>query len=95
MARTATITLDDKQYVIHALNMKELEEVAEIIGNGNANQFGVGRKILAVAMRRAEPKPEDFDTIEPLAEELSAATSALLQLSGLNINPQTAAPTVS
>lgn len=91
MGRTATITLDGKEYLVHAFNMRELQEVGEIIGNGSAHIVS-GMKILEIALRRAEPKV-DLDTLEPKMPELNAAIPEILKLSGIEAEvPQAAAP---
>ncbi len=91
MARTAKITLDGSEYLIHAFNVKELREVGGIIENG-ANLIDKGMNIVAVAMRRAEPKV-DFEALEPEMPEVNRATEVILSLSGIDIkNPPAAAP---
>ena len=63
MARTAQITLDDKVFTVHALNMGELDEVFELFDGPTRK---VARGVLAIAMRRAEPKLNGaFDALEP------------------------------
>ncbi len=92
MARTATIKLDDKEYTVHALNVNELQEVFEIIGNGNTSNIS-GLKVLSIAVRRAEPPIEDFGLLEPTTEELNEAGTTILKLSGIEIqNPPATAP---
>lgn len=88
--RTAKITLEGKEYTVHALNMKELQEVMRIINTEDSLVSGM--KILAIGLKRSEPIVEDFDALEPTIPELGKATAAILELSGLDVNPQVAAP---
>ncbi len=93
MARTAKIILDGKEYEVHAFNIRELQEVGELLGNGAANAPMLsGMKILSIALRRADPKIENADDIEPTVQELNDATTTILKLSGIEASPQTAAP---
>lgn len=77
--RSATITLGGTQYTVKPFNIGELEELEEILG-AERGQTG---KILAIALRRAEPKCEDILLIEPAPGEIKAAIVAIAELSGL------------
>ena len=80
MAREATITLDGTEFVVPALNIAQLQEVAEIINAGNAATSGFS--ILKIAMRRATPSP-DFEILGPTLDEIATAVEKMLKLSGL------------
>lgn len=89
--RTAEITLEGEKYKVHAFNMKELQELMDVLADGVPKEK-IGFQIVSIAMRRAEPKA-NFDEIEPLLGEIGEATTAILKLSGMEPqDPQTAAP---
>lgn len=90
--RTAEITLGGEKFTVHAFNMKELQEVMDVIGD-NTPREKMGFKIVEIAMRRSEPKT-NFEEIEPVLGEIGEATAAILKLAGMEPkeNPQTAAP---
>jgi len=75
MARTATIKLDDVEYVIRAFNIGELETIQRA-GND-------AWTVLKTALRRADPKVEQPDLIEPTPAELEAAFNTIMVLAGL------------
>lgn len=95
--KTAVITLDGKDYTVHKFNMGELREVTRILRDGGGG--GVRQEatfdIVAVALRRAEPKVEDSSSIETTLPELHAALITIMDLAGLERerapNPPTAA----
>jgi hypothetical protein len=90
--RTATITLEGVPYLVHAFNMRELQEVGQMLGNGTVPIVS-GMKIIGLAMQRSDPKCPNIDEIEPTINELNEATATILQLSGIEqTSPQTAAP---
>jgi hypothetical protein len=92
LGRTATVTLDDKEYTLHALNLGELQDVGSILKDGGEKEAVLVR-ILAIALKRAEPKVEDVNLIEPRIKELQKAVNTVLELSGFETqDPQTAAP---
>ena len=90
MARTAKITLDGAEYVVHALNIDQLERASEAF---NAPSTSVAFKVLRIAMERAEPKPNgSLESIEPTFEEINEAFRVIAELSGIKTeNPPVAA----
>lgn len=75
MARTATITLDGANYVIRAFNIGELEAIGKA---GNDAWI-----VLKTALKRAEPKVENADLIEPTPDELLVAFRIIMELAGM------------
>lgn len=75
MARTAQIILDGATYTIRAFNIGELETIGKA-----GNDAWV---VLKTALKRADPKVENADLIEPTPAELTAAFSTIMQLAGL------------
>lgn len=82
MSKTAKVTLAGIEYTVHAFNIGELEEIAELVG-GNATPGRVSFQVLKIALRRAEPKIEDPNAIEAEPEEIKAAFDGVLELAGL------------
>lgn len=80
MAKTATITLAGVDYTVHAFNIGELEELADIIeGPPKKAAF----QILRLAMKRAIPPVTDVNAIEAERDEISAAMEVITKLAGL------------
>lgn len=93
MARkTETVTLGGQDYIVHPLNIGELEELAGLMERETAG-LRVGIAILLVAFRRAEPPldKEAFMQVEATAKELQAASATVMRLSGMEqidpVNP--------
>lgn len=80
--KTAVITLDGQQYTVHRFNLGELEQVTQLMLAESPRQ-AIGFKMLAIALRRAQPKIENIELIEPEAEEVAAAVRVVLDLSGM------------
>ena len=89
MSKTAIITLGGVDYKIHAFNMAEMQEVAELTETTNRSTTF---KILAIALRRADPKVEAFDTIEASMDEINAAMAIINSLAGFRTAAATASP---
>ena len=75
MARTAQITLDGVDYLIKAFNIGELETIQRAGSDAWV--------VLKTALKRAEPKVENADLIEPTPAELEAAFNTIMVLAGL------------
>lgn len=83
MARTATIVLDAQPYVVHALNIGEIEQVQEAMSGPSGK---VAFIILAAALKRATPSVADdaqFRALEPTSTEIKDAVQAIMKLSGM------------
>ena len=80
MARSVTVQLDGIPFVVPALNIAQLQDVAEAISGTAPAITGFG--ILKIAMRRATPAP-DWDTLAPGLDEIGEAVQAILKMSGL------------
>ena len=91
--RTAVIRFGGEDYTIHAFNIGELERVTDILSE-DISGTKKGFAILRIAMERAEPKPPEFDTIEPEdMAEITDAANKILNLAGLRAeNPPQAVP---
>ncbi len=87
--RTAKITLDGEEFVIHAFKIGELEQLTEIFSS-KASGTSMSLMVLRLALLRAEPPVTDFDNMEPTLDEIAAASKAVLELAGLKaaVNPQ-------
>jgi len=91
MARTAVISLDGKEYTIHAFNIGELEEATVAFENERAR---VPYKVLRIALRRAEPQLNgSLEDIEPKAGEVLEAFRTIVELSGMNMAGKDENPT--
>jgi hypothetical protein len=87
MARDVMVTLDGQNYQVPALNIEQMEDVAEVL-QGPPQKAGFS--VLKIAMRRANPKP-DFSNMSPTFDEIGNAVKCILELSGLqqpDANPQ-------
>lgn len=80
MTRSVKVTLDGIEFEVPAMNVGQLEDVAET--TAGATVGNVGLKILRIAMRRSTPKP-DFETLAPTVDECGNAVRAIMELSGL------------
>lgn len=87
MAKTINITLGESSYAVPHLNMGQIEELSEIYEEpdyaSSARKFKTTKRIATLLLRRAEPKIEDFSTIECTTEELAVAIRSILAASGL------------
>jgi hypothetical protein len=88
MAKTTTITLGGENYTVHAFNIGELRRVTGLFnaanGVGTVDNVSAAFGILQIAMERAEPKPPDFNTLEPESlDEVIKASNAILELAGV------------
>ena len=81
MPKEARVTLDGNEYVIPALNLGQLEDIAKVITATGAGTSG-GLEILRIALRRATPKP-DFETFAPTFTQIGDVVKSVLELSGL------------
>lgn len=75
MSRTATITLDGTSYEIRPFNIGELEAIQRAGSDAWV--------VLKTALKRAVPKVENADLIEPTPTELTEAFSTIMTLAGL------------
>jgi hypothetical protein len=81
MSKTIVVKLGDTEYSVPKLNIGQLREVQKIILNDDRTV--VGFAILGVALRRADPKVEDIDTVEADVDDISKAVSEILIFAGL------------
>jgi hypothetical protein len=82
MAKTAKIMLGGTEYLIHAFNIGELEEIS-LLFKGDADA-SAAFNVLRMALRRAEPKVDDANAIElDSIDEVNAASVIILELAGL------------
>ncbi len=80
MSKTADIKLNGNTFTIHRFTIGEMERVTEAFqGPSHKVPFA----LLRIALERAEPKPDDVDGIEITADELRAASDAIIILAGL------------
>ncbi len=87
MSKTADIKLNGNTFTIHRFTIGEMERVTEAF-QGPAHR--VPFALLRIALERAEPKPDSVDNLEITADELRAASDAIIELAGLkqqNENP--------
>src|SRR5215470_16282290 len=92
MAKTAEIKIGETTYTFRAFNMREIRELAVLIQDEKIEAIDRSLGIMKIASRRAEPKIEDFDDLEPDGlGELHDIARKLLELAGIpvNENPQT------
>jgi hypothetical protein len=84
------VTINEVEYTIPALNVGQLESVAEIISGPPSNTAGL--YILKVALKRAQPSP-DMETFSPSFEQIGKIVQDVLAMSGLEqkVDPQQAA----
>lgn len=93
--RTAKIMLGGQEYVVHAFNIGELEQMAAIFASDIVPNTSRSFAILKLALLRAEPKVADVDAIEPdNLDEVIAASKVIMELAGLKAseNPPAEAP---
>jgi len=83
MGKTTKIRMNDVEYTIHALNMREIKEITQVFHEGGP---AMAIKIVEIALRRAEPKIENFDDFEPGCD-LGDIVKKALELSGLRTEP--------
>lgn len=83
MPREVKVSLGGTDYVVKALNIAQLEEMADLI-SGPITQT-VGIKILMLALKRATPQLSEINMEEfaPELPEIATAVEAILALSGL------------
>lgn len=92
MEREKKITLGGVNYTVQPFTIDQLEEVSELLGGGSING-ATSMKILKIALRNADPVISDPGTVRANLKEISAATEAVLELSGVDVqkNPPEAA----
>lgn len=88
MSKTASITLGDVAYTVPALNIGQLERVADAM-QGPAHRAGFA--VLRIAMERATPAV-DIGTVEASADEISKSAKAILEASGFTAPPEGSPP---
>lgn len=92
-AKTAKITLGEREYEIRALNIGELERVTELFDEG-VDPRKAAFSILRIGMERAVPQPEGgINAIEATSREIASAVEAIMRISGMEPpkeNPTTA-----
>lgn len=95
MAKTDTITLDDKEYTIHRFNLGELEDIADITAELSPRKAAFA--VLAMALKRADPVVADeaaFKALECTQDEITEAMTKIMKLSGMKLpNPAAASAT--
>lgn len=86
-----TITLGETKYEVPKMNIGQLEEVTEAF---ELPPIKRPFAILKIAMRRAEPKVDNFADLEAGNDEISVAIPAILKNSGFAqaASPNVAAP---
>lgn len=88
MPRNCSIRLDETEFTVPALNIAQLQNVAEIIASDSPSKGSFS--ILKVAMERATPTA-DWTALAPTLDEIADAIAAILKMSGLQkpeANPQ-------
>ena len=73
------VTLGGVGYSVPKLNIGQLREVTKAF---SGDKDDVSFAILAIALKRADPKPIDPMTIEADVLEIGAAVSAILEFAG-------------
>jgi hypothetical protein len=80
MTNTATITLAGVPYTVPRLNIAQHRKIATTRAE-TSDAFAY--VFIEVAMERADPKPANFDDLEPTLGEITAAVAALNILNGI------------
>lgn len=82
MARkTTVVTLDETDFTIPALNLDQLERAGIAVTELGAQRAPFA--ILRIAMERAEPKMVDPEDFAPSPDQIGAAITKIMVLSGL------------
>jgi hypothetical protein len=98
MVKTTKITLAGQDYTVHAFNLDELEEIQDVLADeSQAARRKAPGKIIAIALRRADPPIEKPGTIEATLPEIRQSMRVLMSLAGMELteNPPEAAPTAA
>ncbi len=82
MAKTVRIELGGQTYDVPQLNIGQLERVTDMLTGAGSATAKAGFGVLRIAMERATPKVE-LDELAGTTEEIAAAVTAILDLSGL------------
>lgn len=80
MAKTVEVELGETKYQVPRLNIDQLERVTDLFQSGQAK---TGFGVLRIACERATPKVERFNDLDPTADQIAAAVTAVLVLSGM------------
>lgn len=90
MSKTAVIKLGEQEYTIKRFNAGELRQLSAVFRDSPMEERSL--LVLSIAMKRAEPKVEDFWALEFELADVAPALDVIRVLSGLEIkNPQLAA----
>jgi hypothetical protein len=74
-----TVTLGGVDYSVPKLNLGQMREVTKAF---SGDKDDISFSILAIALKRADPKPIDPMAIEAEVTEIGAAVSAILEFAG-------------
>jgi hypothetical protein len=78
MSKTVTVSLGGTDYIVPMLNVGQLGRIQDL----PTNMAGFGT--LKIALERADPKVENFETIEATRIEIKKAIAGILHLSGFD-----------
>jgi hypothetical protein len=84
--KEAKITLGGQEYTVRSFNIAELEEIGQLL-DGTVNKT-TPFKILAIALRRAQPPVQDARTIELSFKDLDPAMDTIFAIAGLERAPK-------
>jgi hypothetical protein len=94
--KTVTIKLGERSYKVPHLNLGQVDDIDELMANGELKRLKRSYAVLAVVLQRADPKVEDVRSLEASPEEVNAAIKTALEFSGIKpaegSDPNSSAP---